>query len=164
MSIKIIDEKCTGCTLCLKVCPFAALSMKNKKAVIDYDKCTLCGACVDSCKFLAIELKRESSRTPHLEDYKGVWIFAEQKKGKVQSVVFELLNKGRELANKLDDDPGRKQILTSIIEGLSAVRMAETMSANMMYSMIHGMIGGAGNKGCLNCGIIVAASSVPPGT
>ncbi len=102
MSIRIIEDKCTGCTLCVKVCPFGAISMKNKKAVIDLDQCTLCGACVDSCKFEAIELKRDSSKTPHLEQYKGIWVFAEQKRGEIQSVVFELLGKARELADKLD--------------------------------------------------------------
>ena len=37
--ISVIDGKCTGCTLCVKVCPFGAIEMKHKKAVIDYDKC-----------------------------------------------------------------------------------------------------------------------------
>ncbi|MEW5895745.1 MAG: electron transfer flavoprotein subunit alpha [Candidatus Omnitrophota bacterium] len=101
MDIRIINEKCTGCTICTKVCPFAALTMHSKKAVIDYDKCSLCGACVDSCKFDAIEIKRSSSRTPNLEEYKGVWVLGEQRRGHVQSVVFELLSKGRELADKL---------------------------------------------------------------
>ncbi len=78
--------------------------MSGKKAVINYDKCTLCGACVDSCKFNAIELKRSTSKTPNLEEYKGVWIFGEQKRGVVQPVVFELLGKGRELADKLKTD------------------------------------------------------------
>jgi len=99
--IKIINEKCTGCTICTKACPFAAITMQSKKAVIDYDKCTLCGACVDSCKFKAIDLKRDSGKTPNIEDYRGVWIFGEQKKGVIQSVVYELLSKGRELADKL---------------------------------------------------------------
>ncbi|MBF0522407.1 MAG: electron transfer flavoprotein subunit alpha [Candidatus Omnitrophica bacterium] len=101
MSIQINNDKCTGCTICLKVCPFSALSMSNKKAVIDLDKCTLCGACQDSCNFKAIEIKREASRTPNLEAYKGVWVFGEQKRGAVQPVVYELLGKGRELADKL---------------------------------------------------------------
>ncbi|MBF0385942.1 MAG: electron transfer flavoprotein subunit alpha, partial [Candidatus Omnitrophica bacterium] len=99
--IKILKDKCTGCTLCVKVCPFIAISMSGKLAVIDYDKCTLCGACVESCKFKAIEIKKESSKTPNIEAYKGVWVFGEQKKGKIQSVVYELLGKGRELADKL---------------------------------------------------------------
>ena len=101
MSIKIIKNKCTGCSLCVKACPFAAISMVSKKAVIDYDKCTLCSACEESCNFDAIEIKREASKTPHLEEYKGVWVFGEQKRGAVQPVVYELLGKGRELADKL---------------------------------------------------------------
>ncbi|HRZ15628.1 MAG TPA: electron transfer flavoprotein subunit alpha/FixB family protein [Candidatus Omnitrophota bacterium] len=36
-----------------------------------------------------------------LSGYKDVWVFAEQKKGKVQSVAFELIGKARELAGKV---------------------------------------------------------------
>ena len=104
MSIKIITDKCTGCSLCVKACPFGAITMVSKKAVIDLDSCTLCGACVDSCKFDAIELKRDSSKTPNLEDYKGIWVFGEQKKGVIQSVVYELLGKAQDLAKKLDTE------------------------------------------------------------
>lgn len=101
-SIQILTDKCTGCTLCVKACPFGAISMKDKKAVIDFGKCTLCGACVPVCKFNAIEFT--VCKVPQRADlgaYKGVWVFAEQKKGIVQSVVYELLGKGRELANDL---------------------------------------------------------------
>jgi len=104
MSIRVINDKCTGCTLCVKVCPFGSITMSNKKAVIDLDTCTLCGACVDACKFSAIEIKRDSGKTPHIEEYKGVWVFGEQKKGKIQSVAYELLGKGQELAKKLDTE------------------------------------------------------------
>ncbi|MCX5681544.1 MAG: 4Fe-4S binding protein, partial [Candidatus Omnitrophica bacterium] len=102
MGIQIFLDKCTGCSLCIKVCPFGAITIVNKKAVIDLDKCTLCGACVESCKFNAIEIKRDSSKTPNLEEYKGIWVFAEQKKGVIQSVVYELLGKAQELSKKLN--------------------------------------------------------------
>jgi electron transfer flavoprotein alpha subunit len=112
MSIKILLGKCTGCTLCVKACPFGAIAMidrpadapgKGKKiAVIDLDTCTLCGACVPSCKFDAIELKKELGGTDRdLSHFKGVWVFAEQREGKIQSVAFELLTEGKKLAADL---------------------------------------------------------------
>ena len=30
MSIQVIVEKCTGCTLCLKVCPFDAIRIMDR--------------------------------------------------------------------------------------------------------------------------------------
>jgi electron transfer flavoprotein alpha subunit len=102
-NIKVIEEKCTGCGLCVKACAFSAVSMQDKKAVIDLDKCTLCGACVEACNFDAIEIKKseKSGDKKDLSGYKNVWVFSEQKKGVIQSVSFELLSKGRELADKL---------------------------------------------------------------
>ena len=101
-AIQVILDKCPGCTRCVKVCPFGAIEMKDKKAVIDLAKCTLCGACVEACKFDAIVMeKKEKKATVDFSLYKDVWVFAEQKKGKVQSVAYELLGKGRELADKL---------------------------------------------------------------
>jgi len=105
MSIQIINEKCTGCGACLKACPFDAIKVINKKAIIDFNKCTLCGACVESCKFKAIFLEKpaaKGSSITNIKDYKGIWVFAEQKNGKIQSVSYELLGKAQELAKKLN--------------------------------------------------------------
>jgi len=105
MSIKIINEKCVGCKLCVRTCPFGAIELVNKKAVIDLHKCTLCGACIESCKFDAIVLTKinptDMPFPKKFDEYKGVWVFCEQKKGVVQSVAYELLGKGRELADTL---------------------------------------------------------------
>ncbi|MDD2688970.1 MAG: FAD-binding protein [Candidatus Omnitrophica bacterium] len=104
MPIQIIIEKCTGCTLCVKSCPFDAIRIMDKKAVIDLDKCNLCGACVPACKFKAILLEKDAKVciTPDIKDYKGVWVYLEQKNGKIQSVAYELLGKAQELAKKLN--------------------------------------------------------------
>lgn len=47
----------------------------------------------------------------NIEAYKGIWIFAEQRDGKLQKVALELLGKGRELANTLGVD------LTAVLLG-----------------------------------------------
>ncbi len=103
-AIKVINDKCTGCTLCIKACPFGAIVVEEKLAVIDLTKCTLCGACAEECKFEAIEVQEKEKKVVDLSAYKDVWVFAEQKKGKIQSISFELLGKGRELADKLGVD------------------------------------------------------------
>ncbi len=101
--IKVILDKCTGCGLCLKVCPVDAIKLVDKKAIIDLDKCTLCGVCPDSCKFEAIIIERQAAVVKEdISQYKGVWVFAEQRDGVISSVVFELLNKARQLADDLN--------------------------------------------------------------
>ena len=51
--LKINNDKCIGCKMCLAIgCP--AISMKNKKAVIDNTQCVGCGVCETLCKKQAI--------------------------------------------------------------------------------------------------------------
>lgn len=40
---------CTGCTKCLKVCEFEAITIQNYLSYIDPNKCRLCRKCVDVC-------------------------------------------------------------------------------------------------------------------
>lgn len=99
MAIKILENKCKGCGLCVKVCPFGAITVKNKVAIIG-DNCTQCGACVSSCKFKAI-INDDVKEKKDLSEYKGVWVFAEQRQGKIMPVVIELLGEGKKLANEI---------------------------------------------------------------
>ena len=103
-AIRVLNDKCTGCTLCLKLCPFGAIAMEENKAVIDLTKCTMCGACVEACKFEAIVMRKKEEKKVDFSQHKDVWVFVEQKKSQVQSISFELLGKGRELADKLGVD------------------------------------------------------------
>ncbi|NLG52623.1 MAG: NADH-quinone oxidoreductase subunit NuoF [Clostridiales bacterium] len=52
---KIIEDKCTGCTACRRVCPVGAISGEVKNPhTIDTEKCIKCGACMEKCRFGAI--------------------------------------------------------------------------------------------------------------
>jgi electron transfer flavoprotein alpha subunit len=67
------------------------------------EKCNLCGACVDICPVEAIELSDTRQAEEDISAYKGVWVFAEQRLGKIASVTYELLGEGRKLADKLNE-------------------------------------------------------------
>ena len=102
MARLLIDAKtCTGCEACIPSCPFGALSMKDRVAVVD-EKCTFCGACVDVCPVSAITLEKDQRAAAVASgDYKDVWIYIEHERGKVSNVAFELLGQGRILADAL---------------------------------------------------------------
>lgn len=100
-NISIIKEKCVGCKKCVGACPFGAIEIKDKKADIN-DKCTLCGSCSDSCKFSAINFVRDEIVQKDLSSYRGIWVFAEQRYGKLKTVSLELLGKARDLSKNLE--------------------------------------------------------------
>jgi len=101
MGIKILNDKCIGCKLCIPACPLGAITVVNKKAIIDLDKCNLCNACPPSCKFKAIEITKEDVHIVDKSQYKGIWVFAEQYEGDVHPVAVELLGEGKKLAKEL---------------------------------------------------------------
>ena len=100
--IKVIAEKCVGCGLCIKVCPYAAVQLVEKKAVIN-EKCTLCGACIDACKkFQAIVITRRTFKGQKITSYNGICLYAEHRYGKISSVVPEIIGVARELKKDLN--------------------------------------------------------------
>lgn len=101
MTIWIEVDLCNGCKRCIKACPYDAVEIRDGKAHI-LGRCTSCGACLEVCKEKAILTDAEPRVIPDFSDRKGVWVFAEQRGGKLSRVSLELLGKAQELAGILN--------------------------------------------------------------
>jgi len=116
--VKISKAKCIGCEQCLPVCPTGALKMENGVAVVIAELCNGCGECVAVCPTEAILLSVEAGAgAPAPEagaeaagkpaeaaagaEDRQVWVFVEQTEGRPAGVSWELLGKGREIADAL---------------------------------------------------------------
>jgi NAD-dependent dihydropyrimidine dehydrogenase PreA subunit len=55
VTLEFFPDKCTGCGICLEVCPQAVFIPQNGKVqVADRDACMECGACAKNCPAKAI--------------------------------------------------------------------------------------------------------------
>ncbi len=59
-AIQILEDNCTGCTACVRVCPTEAIRVRDRKAQIDSNRCIDCGNCVSICQFHAIIPRSDS--------------------------------------------------------------------------------------------------------
>ena len=57
--IRIEKERCTGCGICIRKCPFGALKMEEGVPVVS-DSCLECNACANECPAGAIRKDEES--------------------------------------------------------------------------------------------------------
>ncbi|MDP1758762.1 MAG: electron transfer flavoprotein subunit alpha [Thermodesulfovibrionales bacterium] len=115
MPIIVDRDKCTGCETCVNVCPFDAIKIKDDGKAFINEYCQMCMACLSACPEGAIiEIKEEGAPVSYQpSDYKGVWVFAEQREGSIAAVSLELLGAGRKLADEL------KTELSAVLFGAS---------------------------------------------
>jgi len=93
-----VTNDCTGCQICVSVCPFGAIEMKDGKAYIT-EACRACGQCVDACPAGAIFIRETESKETMKS--KGVMVYAEMIQGALHKVSVELLGKAEDLAAQL---------------------------------------------------------------
>jgi len=98
--LRILADKCDGCGQCLEACPYEAIEVVESLARFK-ENCNWCGKCREACTFEAIVVEEEKAPAPAvgLDEYRGVWVFGEQRDGHIQRVTLELVGAGRELAD-----------------------------------------------------------------
>ncbi len=59
-TLKLETTKCTGCNICVQVCPHDVFEMNDtakKVEIINLDSCMECGACKLNCQFNALDVE-----------------------------------------------------------------------------------------------------------
>jgi len=56
LTARVLADRCTGCRMCLDVCPRGAVSFAGSVAHIQVANCRGCGRCVEACPQEAIVL------------------------------------------------------------------------------------------------------------
>jgi len=127
---RLLEGKCIACgARCQSACPVDAIEMNEKEEpIIEQGKCIGCKKCIKVCPADALEIfftpeeeallkqlaadggaeeeneeeeKEEKDAAADIGLWKGVWIFVEQVEGSAHDVSWELLGKGRQLADDL---------------------------------------------------------------
>ncbi len=58
VTLRLEQEKCIGCGICLSVCPHAVLALTNgKMEIANRDACMDCGACAKNCPAEAFNVR-----------------------------------------------------------------------------------------------------------
>jgi electron transfer flavoprotein alpha subunit len=104
--LKIDNDTCNACGLCVTSCAFGAIIVEDDVATVN-ELCTLCGACVNVCPQDALAIERRKVSVEELSHYNGVFIWAEcESRGEAHApkkVAYEILAQGRNLADQLGE-------------------------------------------------------------
>lgn len=100
MQLQIDYGRCTMCGTCIEVCPFGAIQKQGERLEIS-SACRLCRLCIRKCPEQAIRLEEKAESGVDKSLYRGVLVVAEHHNGEIHPVTYELLGKGRELADKV---------------------------------------------------------------
>ncbi len=92
-------EKIADAEAFMKLCPFGAIE-RDGDGFAAGASCRMCRLCVKKGPAGAAEIVEDAAAAPKLNkaEWRGICVFAEQTRGVVHPVVFELIGKAKELA------------------------------------------------------------------
>ena len=62
---KVTANLCTGCSMCVAVCPYGAIGLEEELAVVNEILCEGCGTCAATCLRAAINVKNKTPQQVH---------------------------------------------------------------------------------------------------
>ncbi len=65
--VSSVSENCNACGLCVEFCPFGAITMGEKRAVVDAGECFGCGLCQTRCHADAVRLVKTPEKGEPLD-------------------------------------------------------------------------------------------------
>ncbi len=96
--LRIDQELCIGCGACIEACPQGALALLAGVAAVN-ERCIACGLCLSACPVEALSLPAPEAPSAAAGASGGVWVWVEQQHTGVAEVSWELLARGRILAD-----------------------------------------------------------------
>ncbi|XCP86433.1 electron transfer flavoprotein subunit alpha/FixB family protein [Roseburia hominis] len=102
------------------VCPFGAISYQEGKLEIGAG-CKMCRICVKNGVPGVVTYEEEKKEEIDKSLWKGIAVFAEQEEGRIHPVVYELLGKAAELAQKI------QQPVYAVLAGFGVEKLAEEL-------------------------------------
>jgi electron transfer flavoprotein alpha subunit/NAD-dependent dihydropyrimidine dehydrogenase PreA subunit len=133
MAVWVEIDLCDGCRRCTRACPYDAIKIQDGKAHVG-ERCTSCGACMDACRNKAILTDAKPRVVPDFSNYKGVWVFAEQREGELNRVSVELLGRAQGLAKDLNQEVAAV-LIGDQVSGLASALIA--FGADKVYLAEH---------------------------
>lgn len=97
--IKVDQDLCIGCGLCVRVCANSGVKVEDRRAFITQD-CVACGLCIDACPKGALS-QETSQSVADLSSWSGLMVVAQTDKNATPlPVAYELVGVARGLADE----------------------------------------------------------------